>query len=113
MNVTLLQCDTIIQQELRVTSADQIDDTLQQFQPRGFGGTDFRPVFEWIEEYQENGGKVKALLYLSDGEGDFPEKCPDYPVAFLLHAAWSTEEIPPWVLQLHLNTNDFTVREAR
>ncbi|MNB73733.1 hypothetical protein D3C75_203500 [compost metagenome] len=44
--------------------------------PRGGGGTDFRPVFNWIEENMEN---CKGLVYLTDTYGNFPEKEPYYP----------------------------------
>jgi predicted metal-dependent peptidase len=43
----------------------------------GGGGTDFRPVFKWIEE---QGGTPDALVYLTDGIGSFPSHCPNYPV---------------------------------
>jgi predicted metal-dependent peptidase len=43
----------------------------------GRGGTDFRPVFD---EIREMGIKPDALVYLTDGYGDFPQVEPDYPV---------------------------------
>lgn len=43
----------------------------------GGGGTDFRPVFEYIEE---NDLRPDALVYLTDGYGDFPERRPNYDV---------------------------------
>lgn len=112
MDITLLQCDTEIQREMKITSSDQIETLMEDFCPCGFGGTDFRPVFAWVEEYREKGGEINALLYLTDGAGDYPQYEPSYPVAFLLLDAWCTEEIPSWILQLHLNVNDFTVKEA-
>jgi predicted metal-dependent peptidase len=45
------------------------------------GGTDFRPAFKWVEE---DGERPDCLLYLSDGEGPFPEKAPPYPVLWVL-----------------------------
>jgi predicted metal-dependent peptidase len=43
----------------------------------GGGGTDFRPVFDWITE---QGGTPDALAYLTDGLGCFPDQAPNYPV---------------------------------
>jgi len=45
---------------------------------KGGGGTDFRPVFKWVEDNMEN--PPKALVYLTDLLGRFPKDAPDYPV---------------------------------
>jgi predicted metal-dependent peptidase len=42
----------------------------------GGGGTDFRPVFDWVAEQ----GAPDALVYLTDGMGVFPDRAPNYPV---------------------------------
>ena len=44
---------------------------------KGGGGTDFRPVFKWIED---EGLEPDVLLYLTDGDGTFPSHAPEYPV---------------------------------
>jgi predicted metal-dependent peptidase len=44
---------------------------------RGGGGTDFVPVFDWVEE---QGITPAALIYLTDMEGRFPHNVPTYPV---------------------------------
>ena len=43
----------------------------------GGGGTDFRPVFDWVAE---QGIEPQALIYLTDMYGVFPKEAPDYPV---------------------------------
>ena len=43
----------------------------------GGGGTDFRPVFDWIAE---RGLKPDALVYLTDGHGELPGNKPEYDV---------------------------------
>jgi len=50
----------------------------------GGGGTDFRPVFEWIEQ---EGLRPDLLLYFTDAEGDFPGSPPPYPVVWLVKGA--------------------------
>ena len=48
--------------------------------PKGGGGTNFRPVFDYIE----NSGDIPAcLIYFTDLYGPFPEKEPDYPVLWI------------------------------
>lgn len=47
----------------------------------GKGGTDFRPVFDWIERERLN---PDLLVYFTDAEGQFPEREPQYPVVWLV-----------------------------
>lgn len=47
----------------------------------GKGGTDFRPVFEWLERERLN---PDLLIYFTDAEGKFPEREPQYPVVWLV-----------------------------
>jgi predicted metal-dependent peptidase len=47
----------------------------------GGGGTDFRPVFEWLHE---SGRQPDALVYFTDACGEFPGEAPPYPVLWLV-----------------------------
>lgn len=47
----------------------------------GKGGTDFRPIFEWIEREHLN---PDLLIYFTDAEGRFPEREPQFPVVWLV-----------------------------
>ena len=47
-----------------------------KFKPSGGGGTDFRPVFQWIEE---QGIEPACLIYLTDLYGTCPDEEPPYP----------------------------------
>lgn len=71
--LTILWCDAQVH---RYDEVDQMTD-LMGLKPVGGGGTDFRPVFDWVED---NGLRPDALVYLTDGEGTFPQQAPDYPV---------------------------------
>ncbi|MCH9812930.1 MAG: hypothetical protein K0U47_03190 [Epsilonproteobacteria bacterium] len=60
--------------------------TFQSSQPlkytiKGGGGTDFRPVFDYIEA---NLPMTSMLLYFTDGDGRFPKKPPHYEVLWAL-----------------------------
>lgn len=46
-------------------------------EPVGGGGTDFRPVFNWVKEQNI---EPQALIYLTDMYGTFPDTAPSYPV---------------------------------
>lgn len=47
----------------------------------GGGGTDFRPVFDWLEREQSN---PDLLVYFTDAQGRFPQREPHYPTVWLV-----------------------------
>jgi len=47
----------------------------------GGGGTDFRPLFDWIEREHLS---PDLLVYFTDAEGQFPAREPSFPVAWLV-----------------------------
>jgi len=53
------------------------------FEPRisGGGGTDFRPVFDWIERQDR---QPDTLVYFTDACGAFPEREPPYATLWLV-----------------------------
>ena len=62
----------------------------------GGGGTSFVPVFEWIAERRL---RPDVLLYFTDGEGEFPQRPPDYPVIWLVKGNGKV----PWGERIQLN----------
>ena len=50
------------------------------YKPKGFGGTRFQPVFDWVEQ---KGIEPTVLIYLTDGYGDSPKE-PGYPVVWAM-----------------------------
>ena len=72
----------------KVQEAKQISpDELDTLQPKGYGGTDFKPAFNWLKE---NDIEPKLLIYLTDLEcGSFPEE-PDFPVMWAAYG-WYAE----------------------
>lgn len=52
-----------------------------EFNAVGFGGTDFRPAFEYVDREQIN---PCGLIYLTDGYGCFPESPPGFPVLWAI-----------------------------
>ena len=116
VELTLIQCDAEVQNVQTLTREDTADSILDGFEIFGCGGTDFRPVFDYIEQQRRavDGKRFRGLLYLSDGCGEFPEEAPDYPVAFLfpkgeefLDMSWC--DIPNWVMQVHITDDNCLV----
>lgn len=62
----------------------------------GGGGTDFRPVFEWVEDKNMH---PDLLVYFTDAEGRFPERETDYPAIFLVKGSSPI----PWGQRIQLN----------
>jgi predicted metal-dependent peptidase len=81
----VVQCDARITQVNTYESWETPDSRLNQVEFRGRGGTDFRPVFEWIQKkVLPAEGSPDLLVYLTDAHGTFPDNPPLYPVVWLL-----------------------------
>lgn len=55
VNVHIVQCDARVQSDMRITDIGEIDKLMENFVIRGFGGTDFRPVFDYVETLRDRG----------------------------------------------------------
>ena len=76
--------------DAEVAHVDEYDQTEElAFKGHGGGGTDFRPVFDYVEE---NDVKPACLIYLTDGYGPFPDSPPPYPVLWVM----TTDVVAPW-----------------
>ena len=110
VELTLIQCDDQIQKVSVLTREDNAEEIAESFTTFGGCGTDFCPVFEYLEEAREDPERAdfKGLLYLSDGWGDFPDKAPDYPVAFLFPRDEDdfTPIIPDWVIRVRITEDN-------
>lgn len=86
MEIHLLQFDTVIQEEILITSWEMLASQSETFEARGFGGTDYRCIFHHIEKMQQKGAysTIQGLMILTDGYGTYPATPPPYPTAFLL-----------------------------
>jgi predicted metal-dependent peptidase len=62
----------------------------------GGGGTDFRPVFEWLATEDQ---APDLLIYFTDARGEFPQQEPLFPVMWLVKG----KEKTPWGLRVQLN----------
>ena len=63
---------------------------------QGGGGTDFRPIFEWIPL---QGREPDLLLYFTDALGEFPPVEPSFPVLWLVKGKAPV----PWGQRIQLN----------
>jgi predicted metal-dependent peptidase len=85
--IALLCCDAEIDDASPVyfEAWDEFD-----FDPslKGGGGTDFRPVFRWVDRQDM---KPDTLVYFTDACGEFPAEEPPYPTVWLVKGK---QEVP-------------------
>ena len=109
INLHVIQCDAAIQEAVKITSQDEFDEYLKNMKIHGLGGTDFRPVFEYVEKLRQNKEftNLKGLIYFTDGYGTFPQKKPDYDAAFVfIDDEYNNPDVPPWAIKLVLQKDE-------
>lgn len=84
VNIHIIQCDARIQSDTVVKNHDELKNLLKDFKLKGFGATDYRPVFEYVDDLIEKKEleNLKGIVYFTDGYGIYPEKAPLYDVIF-------------------------------
>lgn len=113
-NIYILQCDNRIRDMEIIEDVKDIDTYIKNMSVKGLGGTDFRPVFEYVDENVKQGifNDLKGLIYFTDGLGVFPEKKPCYESVFIFlkenYRAFVKEnnKLPSWAMKLVLDEED-------
>lgn len=116
INVHILQCDNEVQSDTRIREEADFEAFLQYGKLKGFGATDFRPVFEYVERLKEQGEfeNLKGLIYFTDGYGIYPERMPDYDVIFaFLDEDEHRAPVPPWSIKVILESDELEEAERR
>lgn len=109
INLHIIQCDADIQEDVKITSQEEFNRYLENMKLHGFGGTDFRPVFRYVNELiaKREFTNLKGLIYFTDGFGVFPEKQPDYSTAFVyVNDGYENPEVPVWAIKLVLQPEE-------
>lgn len=86
VRILIIQCDKEIQSEVWVHSGDEMKSYSDEITVKGGGGTDFRPVFQRVQELidEKRFSYLKGLIYFTDGRGVFPERKPSFETAFVI-----------------------------
>lgn len=117
VNIHVIQCDAKVQSDMKITDLDDIDALMEGFAIRGFGGTDFRPAFDYVDMLRKRGEFVdlKGLIYFTDGLGQFPEKTPDYDAAFVFMDEEGRElpPVPPWAMKVVVDEAGLSQLDSR
>ncbi len=108
INVHIIQCDSEVQSDTKITNDDEFDTFMKYGKLQGFGSTDFRPVFDYVYELKARGEfeDLKGLIYFTDGYGIYPERMPDFDVIFaFLDEDENRAPVPPWSMKVILESN--------
>lgn len=108
MNVLIVQCDAAVTDVARITSLRDLEDYLANPVVKGLGGTDFRPVFHFVDEALAAGelNDLGGLIYFTDGQGTYPAHRPAYETAFVFldsDDAAASAPVPPWAMKVVLD----------
>lgn len=109
INLHIIQCDAQIQEDAKITSQEEFDSYLKKMTIKGLGGTDFRPVFEYVSDLQQKHefNNLKGLIYFTDGVGTFPAKKPKFDTAFVfVDDEYDNLCVPSWAMKLVLKTEE-------
>ena len=109
INLHIIQCDATIQEDAKITNQEEFDNYLKNMNIHGLGGTDFRPVFSYVDwlRNQKEFQNLKGLIYFTDGFGTFPVQKPEYDTAFVfVDDGWNNYDVPTWAIKLVLQKEE-------
>lgn len=112
INVHIIQCDNAVRSDTVIESLDELPDFIENVYISGAGSTDFRPVFEYIDDLRSKGVfcNLRGLLYFTDGYGIYPPNMPDYDTAFIfLNDDNLIPEVPDWAIRVVLDEEQLSV----
>ena len=115
INLRILQCDDQLRSDKRITSAHDLRDYMEHFELIGQSSTDFRPVFEHVDQLVSEGAfhHLRGLVYFTDGLGIYPKKRPRYDAAFvMLEGEAYPENVPPWGIRAILREDEIAASQG-
>lgn len=103
VNIHIIQCDSDIRMDTKITSEEELKDFVEHGKLNGFGATDFRPVFDYVDEliFNKEFENLKGLIYFTDGYGIYPERVPSYETVFaFLEYDRMRLPVPGWAVEV-------------
>ena len=82
-----------------IHSREEWEKCSQSITIQGRGGTDFTPVFRYVEELRRKKelSNLRAMIYFTDGDGIYPRTAPDYETAFVfVRRTDGMRQVPKW-----------------
>lgn len=109
VNMHIIQCDDRIREDVCITGREDFESYIANMEIKGLGQTDFRPVFEYVDELirKRELTELKGLIYFTDGLGIFPSAKPAYETAVILHRGdYDEPPVPVWAMHMALNDEE-------
>lgn len=110
VNVHIIQADQRVQSDTKITSLAELDRWRRNIKLFGFGGTDFRPAFTYVNDLLAAGefDDLSGLIYFTDGWGIYPDRMPPYKTTFVFYDEDHRPElVPAWAMQITLHPGEF------
>ncbi len=108
-HIRILQCDSQIREDKNLNHLSEFDEYIRNMEIKGLGGTDFRVVFQYVDELLKKKEmlSVDGLLYFTDGDGAYPKSKPSYQTAFIfLNENEYVNQVPPWAITYILDEDE-------
>lgn len=111
--IWMVQCDSQVQDKRLLRTREDVAAYLCNLELKGFGGTDFRPVFELMDQMVDDGTvpKWEALIYFTDGQGSFPDQAPPWDCAFVF--VDEPGDCPAWATRAMTYSDELTIESER
>lgn len=113
VHVRILQCDARVQNDTIITNREDFARFSANLEVMGGGGTDFRPVFDYVGNLIAHGEftDLRGLIYFTDGMGTFPEIPPPYETAFVfVEEEGLPRSVPPWAMKVVIDQDQIVTR---
>lgn len=108
INVHIIQCDSEVRQDVKIGSDRDFEDFIKRGKLTGYGGTDFRPAFDYVDGLIEDKEfeNFKGLIYFTDGYGIYPGKAPDYDTMFVfVKQDLKRPDVPWWAIRAEIDAD--------
>ncbi|MBR1629679.1 MAG: hypothetical protein IJ679_10535 [Lachnospiraceae bacterium] len=106
VRIHIIECDERVQKDVEIRRVEQIEEYESQFEAVGGYGTDYRPVFSYVEDLRKEGRlrSLKGLLYFTDGYGIYPERATDFDTAFVFANGedFDDTKVPDWAIKVYV-----------
>lgn len=112
VKIYLLQCDCTVQDLRELHDLRELEEIVPKMDLRGFGGTDFRPVFDTVDRLlqEKKLQQLDGLLYFTDGVGQYPLRQPPYKTAFIFYREdYLSPHVPPWAIRAVLTPDNIKI----
>jgi predicted metal-dependent peptidase len=109
INLHILQCGASVYEDVKITCTEDFDAYIAGMTLKGFGGTDFRPIFEYTDRMiaEREFTNFRGLIYFTDGYGSFPVGKPGYDAVFVfVDDTGETPDVPVWAIKLVLSPDE-------